>query len=91
MENDKQKNRRRIIFTVLEFLALLLLLGPVYRLACGIGLKKVYSNNGISIYADDVRHEEEAKQMAETLREQLLKVDSDYSPKISIYFCREPV
>lgn len=88
MENDKQKNRRRIIFTVLEILAVLLLLGPVYRLACGIGLKKVYSNNGISIYADDVRHKEDAKQMAEMLREQLLKVDSGYFPKISVYFCR---
>ena len=85
---NEKKNRRRIIITVLEVLAVLLLLAPAYRLACGIGLKKVYSNNGISIYADDVRHEEEAKQMAETLREQLLKVDSDYSPKISIYFCR---
>ena len=83
-----KKNRRRIIFTVLEILAVLLLLGPVYRLVCGIGLKKVYSNNGITIYADDVHYKEEAKQMVETLRVQLLEVDSSYSPKISFFFCR---
>jgi len=83
-----KKNRRRIIITVLEILAVLILLGPVYRLACSIGLKKVYSSNGITVYADDVRYKEEAKQMAETLRVQLLEVDSSYSPKISVYFCR---
>ena len=88
MKNDKQKNRKRIIITVLEILAVLLLLAPVYRLACGIGLKKAYSKNGITIYADGVGHKEEAKQMAETLRVQLSEVDSEYSPKISIYFCR---
>ena len=88
INGEMKKNRRRIIITVLEILAVLLLLGPVYRLACGIGLKKLYSNNGITIYADDVRYKEEAKQMAETLRVQLLEVDSSYSPKISVYFCR---
>ena len=88
MKNDKQKNWKIIIFTVLEILAVLLLLAPVYRLACGIGLKKAYSQNGITIYADGVGHKEEAKQMAETLRIQLSEVDSEYSPKISIYFCR---
>lgn len=83
-----KKNRRRIIITILEVLAFLLLLGPVYRLACGIGLKKVYSNNGITFYADDVRYKEEAEQIAEALRVQLLEVDSGYIPKISVYFCR---
>ena len=83
-----KKNRKRIIITVLEVLAVLLLLAPVYRLACGIGLKKAYSKNGITIYADGVGHKEEAKQMAETLRVQLSEVDSEYSPKISVYFCR---
>lgn len=83
-----KKNRKRIIITVLEILAVLLLLAPVYRLACGIGLKKAYSKNGITIYADGVGHKEEAKQMAETLRVQLSEVDSEYSPKISVYFCR---
>ena len=83
-----KKNRRRIIIIVLGALAVLLLLGPAYRLACGIGLKKVYSNNGITIYADDVRYKEEAKQQAETLGVELSKVDSSYSPKISVYFCR---
>lgn len=83
-----KKNRKRIVIAVLEILAVLLLFAPAYRLACGIGLKKVYSDNGISIYADDVRYEEEAKQMAETLKVQLLEVDGDYSPKISIYFCK---
>ena len=88
MKNDKQKNRKRIIITILEVLAVLLLLAPAYRLACGIGLKKIHSDKGISIYADDVRYKEDAKQMAEKLRIQLLAVDSGYSPKISIYFCR---
>ena len=88
MKNDKQKKRKRFIFTTLEILAVLLLLAPAYRLACGIGLKKNYSQNGITIYVDGVEHKEEAKQMAETLRAQLLEVDSDYSPKISFYFCR---
>lgn len=88
MKNDKQKNRKRIIITALEILAVLLLLVPAYRLACGIGLKKNYSQNCITLYADGVEHKEEAKQMAETLRAQLLKVDRDYSPKISFYFCR---
>ena len=83
-----KKNRRRIIIIVLGALAVLLLLGPAYRLACGIGLKKVYSNNGITIYADDVRYKEEAKQLAETLGVELSKVDSSYSPKISVYFFR---
>ena len=83
-----RKNRKRIIITALEILAVLLLLAPAYRLACGIGLKKNYSPNGITIYADGVEHKEEAKQMAETLRTQLLEVDSEYSPKISFYFCR---
>ena len=83
-----KKNRKRIIITVLEVLAVLLLLAPVYRLACGIGLKKAYSKNGITIYADGVGHKEEAKQMAEKLRVQLSEVDSEYSPKISVYFCR---
>ena len=40
MKNDKQKKRKRFIFTTLEILAVLLLLAPAYRLACGIGLKK---------------------------------------------------
>ena len=53
-----KKNRKRIIIIVLGALAVLLLLGPAYRLACGIGLKKVYSNNGITIYAADVRYKE---------------------------------
>ena len=83
-----RKNRKRIIITALEILAVLLLLAPAYRLACGIGLKKNYSQNGITIYADGVGHKEEAKQMAETLRTQLLEVDSEYSPRISFYFCR---
>ena len=79
---------KRIIINVIEVLAVLLLLAPAYRLVCSIGLKKVYSDNGISIYADDVRYKEEAKQMAETLKVQLLEVDKDYSPKNSIYFCK---
>ena len=83
-----RKNRKRTIITALEVLAVLLLLAPVYRLAYGIGLKKAYSKNGITIYADGVGHKEEAKQMAETLRVQLSEVDSEYSPKISVYFCR---
>lgn len=83
-----RKNRKRTIITALEVLAVLLLLAPVYRLACGIGLKKAYSKNGITIYADGVGHKEEAKQMAETLRVQLSEVDSEYSPIISVYFCR---
>ena len=83
-----RKNRKRTIITALEILAVLLLLAPAYRLACGIGLKKNYSQNGITIYADGVEHKEEAKQMAETLRAQLLEVESEYSPKISVYFCR---
>ena len=86
MKNDKQKNRKRIIITALEILAVLLLLAPAYRLACGIGLKKNYSQNCITLYADGVEHKKEAKQMAETLRAQLLKVDRDYSPKsLSIF------
>ncbi len=84
-----RKNRKRTIITLLEVLAVLLLLAPVYRLACSIGLKKVYSDNGISIYADDLRcKKEEAKHIAETLRVQLMEVDGDYSPKISVYFCK---
>ena len=83
MHKVARKNRKRIIITALAILAVLLLLAPAYRLACGIGLKKIYSYNGISIYADDVRYKEEAKRMAETLRSQLLEVDSNYSPKIS--------
>ena len=83
-----KKNRKRIIISVLEILAVLLLLAPTYRLACSLGLKKIYSDNGISIYADDVRYKEEAEQMAETLRVQLLEVDGDYSPNFSVYFCR---
>ena len=83
-----RKNRKRIIITALEILAVLLLLAPAYRLACGIGLKKNYSQNGITIYADGVEHKEVAKQMAETLRAQLLEVESEYSPKISFYFCQ---
>ena len=88
MHKVARKNRKRIIITALASVAVLLLLAPTYRLACGIGLKKIYSYNGISIYADDVRYKEEAKRMAETLRSQLLEVDSNYSPKISFYFCR---
>ena len=88
MHKVARKNRKRIIITALAILAVLLLLAPAYRLACGIGLKKISSYNGISIYADDVRYKEEAKRMAETLRSQLLEVDSNYSPKISFYFCR---
>ena len=88
MTNPVKNNRKKIIITILEIVAILLLLAPTYRLACGIGLKKVYSDNGITIYADGVEHTEKAKQMAETLRSQLLEVDSNYSPKISFYFCR---
>ena len=88
MHKVARKNRKRIIITALAILAVLLLLAPAYRLACGIGLKKIYSYNGISIYADDVRYKEEAKRMAETLRSQLLEVDSEYSPNISVYLCR---
>ena len=88
MKKVSKKNRKRLVFTVLEILAVLLLFAPAYRLACGIGLKKVYSDNGISIYAEDEQYKEEATQMAETLRAQLSEVDSDYSPKISVYFCR---
>ena len=88
MHKVARKNRKRIIITALASVAVLLLLAPTYRLACGIGLKKVYSDNGITIYADGVEHTEKAKQMAETLRSQLLEVDSNYSPKISFYFCR---
>lgn len=88
MKKESKKNRKRLVFTVLEILAVLLLFAPAYRLACGIGLKKTCSDNGITIYADDELYKEEATQMAETLRRQLLEVDSDYSPKISVYFCR---
>ena len=88
MHKVARKNRKRIIITALASVAVLLLFAPAYRLACGIGLKKAYSDNGITIYADDVRYKEEAKRMAETLRSQLLEVDSNYSPKISFYFCR---
>ena len=88
MTNPVRNNRKKIIITILEIVAILLLLAPTYRLACGIGLKKVYSDNGITIYADGVEHTEKAKQMAETLRSQLLEVDSNYSPKISFYFCQ---
>ena len=88
MKKESKKNRKRLVFTVLEILAVLLLFAPAYRLACGIGLKKACSDNGITIYADDELYKEEATQMAETLRTQLLEVDSDYSPKISVYFCR---
>ena len=88
MHKVARKNRKRIIITALASVAVLLLLASTYRLACGIGLKKIYSYNGISIYADDVRYKEEAKQMAETLRIQLIEIDGDYSPKISVYLCR---
>ncbi len=88
MHKVARKNRKRIIITALASVAVLLLLAPAYRLACGIGLKKIYSYNGISIYADDVRYKEEAKQMTETLRVQLSEVDSEYSPNISVYLCR---
>ena len=88
MHKVARKNRKRIIITALASVAVLLLFAPAYRLACGIGLKKVYSDNGITIYADGVEHTEKAKQMAEKLRSQLLEVDSNYSPKISFYFCR---
>ena len=88
MKKESKKNRKRLVFTVLEILAVLLLFAPAYRLACSIGLKEVYSDNGISIYADDVRYKEEAKQMAETLKVQLLEVDENYSTKNSIYFCK---
>ncbi len=88
MTNPVRNNRKNFIITILGIVAVLLLLAPAYRLACGLGLKKVYSDNGISIYADGVEHKEKAKQMAETLRIQLLEIDSNYSPKISIYLCR---
>ncbi len=88
MHKVARKNRKRIIITALASVAVLLLLASTYRLACGIGLKKVYSNNGITIYADGVEHTEKAKQMAETLRIQLIEIDSDYSPNISVYLCR---
>ena len=88
MHKVARKNRKRIIITALASVAVLPLLAPTYRLACGIGLKKIYSDNGITIYADDVRYKEEAKRMAETLRIQLIEIDSDYSPKISVYLCR---
>ena len=88
MHKVARKNRKRIIITALASVAVLLLLASTYRLACGIGLKKIYSDNGITIYADDVRYKEEAKRMAETLRIQLIEIDSDYSPKISVYLCR---
>ena len=83
-----RKKRKKIIITILEIVAVVVLIAPAYRLVCGIGLKKAYSDNGITIYADGDGHKEEAKQMAETLRVQLLDVDSGYSPKISFYFCR---
>lgn len=88
MHKVARKNRKIIIITALVSVAVLLLLASTYHLACGIGLKKVYSDNGITIYADGVEHTEKAKQMAETLRSQLLEVDSNYSPRISFYFCR---
>ncbi len=88
MTNPVRNNRKKIIITILEIVAILLLLAPAYRLACGIGLKKAYSKNGITIYADGVEHTEKAKQMAETLRIQLIEIDSDYSPNISVYLCR---
>lgn len=88
MHKVARKNRKRIIITALASVAVLLLLASTYRLACGIGLKKVYSDNGITIYADGVEHTEKAKQMAETLRIQLIEIDSDYSPNISVYLCR---
>ena len=88
MHKVARKNRKRIIITTLASVAVLLLLASTYRLACGIGLKKVYSDNGITIYADGVEHTEKAKQMAETLRIQLIEIDSDYSPNISVYLCR---
>ena len=88
MHKVARKNRKRIIITALASVAVVLLFAPAYRLVCGIGLKKAYSDNGITIYADGVEHTEKAKKMAETLRSQLLEVDSNYSPKISFYFCR---
>lgn len=52
MHKVARKNRKIIIITALASVAVLLLLASTYRLACGIGLKKVYSDNGITIYAD---------------------------------------
>lgn len=88
MKKESKKIWRRIVISALEILAVLLLLAPAYRLACNIGLKKVYSDNGISIYADDLQYKEKARQMVETLKVQLMEVDGDYSPKISVYFCK---
>ena len=57
-----KKNRRRIIITVLEILAVLLLLGPVYRLACGIGLKKVKESDYWSTRYDEDQLDDEIRQ-----------------------------
>lgn len=88
MKKESKKTWIIIVISVLGFLAALFLFAPAYRLACSIGLNKVYSENGITIYAGKELLNDEAKQMAETLKVQLMEVDSDYTPKISVYFCK---
>ena len=66
-----KKNRRRIIITVLEILAVLLLLGPVYQLACGIGLKKVKESDYWSTRYDEDQLDDEIRQ---SLKKRLSRV-----------------
>ena len=47
-----RKNRKRIIITALEILAVLLLLAPAYRLACG---QRVFSKNFFLLLPDNDR------------------------------------
>ena len=54
------RKRRKIIINVVEIIAVVLLLGPVYRFLCGIGLEKVYDEKGISVYVDDTKYADEA-------------------------------
>ena len=58
-----------------------------YYFACGIGLEKVYSDKGISIYMPDEKNSEEARSLATYVSSKISGIDKDFQPNVSVYFC----
>lgn len=82
-----KKILKKIGVIVLEVFVVLALISPVYHLICGIGLKKIYTKENISIYAGNTQSQEEAINLVDTLLMNLKSFDASYTPDCSIYFC----
>ena len=76
---------------VLEVLVILVLICPIYNLICGIGLKKIYTKENISIYAENAQSQDVASRLVDTLLMKFKSFDASYKPDCSIYFCNSDI